>query len=129
MTEDQLGALIAGVLIASASWGLWRVAVAAASGRIRANAALGLRTPATTASEEAWEEGHRAALPVVRPLCLTAGALALAGALAGSWPPLGAALVLVAAAFLVGAAVSGGVIAHRAAQSVKAARGPDHQAS
>jgi hypothetical protein len=41
MTEDQFGALIAGVLITGASWGLWRVAVAAASGRIRVNAALG----------------------------------------------------------------------------------------
>jgi uncharacterized membrane protein len=129
MTEDQLGALLAGALLAGTSWGVWRITRAAAAGRIRANAALGLRTPATTASEKAWEEGHRAALPVLRPLCLVAGVLALAGALAGSWPPLGVAMILTAAAFLVGAAVIGGVIAHRAARSVEAAGRADHQTS
>lgn len=129
MTEDELGALIAGVLLVGASWGVWRITRAAAAGGIRANAALGLRTPATTASEEAWEEGHRAALPVVRPLCVAAAVLAVAGTLAGSWPPLGAALVLAAAALLVGAAVIGGVVAHRAARLVQAAGRPDHESS
>ncbi len=87
MTEHQLGALIAGVLLVGAGWGVWRITRAAAAGGIRANAALGLRTPATTASEEAWEEAHRAAPPVVRPLCLAAAVLAVTDALAGSRPP------------------------------------------
>jgi hypothetical protein len=129
MTEDQWGALVAGAIIAVASWGVWGVTVAAAAGRVRANGALGLRTTATTASEEAWEEAHRAALPVVRPLCLASGVTALAGALAGSWPPAGEVLVLIAAALLVGAAALGGVIAHRVARSVGQADQGNHQAS
>ncbi len=36
---------------------------AGATGRMTANPTMGLRTPATVASHEAWEAGHRAALP------------------------------------------------------------------
>lgn len=46
-----MGALIAGVVLALASVGVWRVVEAAASGRIEANGAVGLRTPATMASK------------------------------------------------------------------------------
>ena len=117
MSEDQGGALLAGVLLALASVGVWRVVVAAADGRIRGNGALGLRTPATMASEAAWEGGHRAALPLVRPLCVAAAVSALLGAVLGSWPPTGLIFVLLAAAFLVIGTVGGGIVAHRAARS------------
>lgn len=120
MNEDQGGALLAGALLALASVGVWRVVVGAAAGRIRNNGALGLRTPATMSSEEAWEAGHRAALPVVKPLCIGAGIAAVAGAILGSWAPAGIVLVLIAAGLLVAGAVGGGVAAHRAARSVSA---------
>jgi hypothetical protein len=70
------------------------------------------------ASEAAWEGGHRAALPVVRPLCVAAAASALAGAVMGSWPPAGVILVLIAAALLVGGTVGGGIVAHRTARTL-----------
>ena len=118
MNEDQAGALLAGVLLALASVGVWCVVVGAAAGRIKNNGALGLRTPATMRSEEAWEAGHRAALFVVKPLCVWAGIAAVAGAVLGSWPPAGIVLVLISAGLLVAGTVGGGVVAHRAARSI-----------
>ena len=99
------------------SVGVRRVVVSAAGVRIKANGVLGLRTPATVASEAAWEAGHRAALPLVRPLCVAAVASGFLGAALGSWPPAGVIFVLVAAAFVVGGTVGGGIIAHRGART------------
>ncbi|MEP7159875.1 MAG: SdpI family protein [Dermatophilaceae bacterium] len=51
---------------------------AGASGRLTANASMGIRTPATVASHEAWRAGHRAAWPwavgiaAVAALCIIA---------------------------------------------------------
>jgi uncharacterized membrane protein len=116
VNEDQGGALLAGALLSLASIGAWRVVVAAATGRIRANSALGLRTPATVASEAGWEEAHRAALPVIRPFCIAAVVAGLAGAAMGSWPPVGVILVLSSAALLVSGTVGGAIAGHRAAR-------------
>lgn len=118
MTEDQLGALVAGALLTVASVGVWRMVAAAAAGQFPRSSAVGLRTPATTASDEAWRQGHRAALPIVRSFCASAAVAAVAGAALGSWPPAGAVLVLVAAALLVSGAILGALSAHRAARSL-----------
>ena len=118
MTEDQAGALLAGVVVSLASLGVWGMVAAAATGRFPRSALVGLRTPATTESDEAWQEGHRAALSVVRPSCASAAAAAVAGAALGSWPPAGAVLVLVAAGLLAAGAILGALSAHRAARSL-----------
>ena len=110
--------MIAGAALALVSLGVWRVVVAAATGRIRKNDHLGLRTSETLASEEAWQEGHRATLPVLQPLCLVAGVSSLAGAVLAYWRPAGGLLVWVAAALLIAGAIVGGSVANRAARAM-----------
>jgi hypothetical protein len=70
------------------------------------------------ASQEAWQAGHRASLPLIQPLCVAAATSGTLGAALGSWPPAGIVLVLVAAALLVLGAVGGAIVAHRAARAI-----------
>jgi uncharacterized membrane protein len=92
--------------------------LAAARGALSANGLLGIRTPATQRSDDAWRAGHRAALPVVT----SGGVVGFVGALAvvgGAVPPgftaETAGLVLIV---LEGVAVSvGAVVADRAART------------
>ncbi len=65
---------------------------AGATGRLTANASMGLRTPATVASHEAWRAGHRAAWPwalglaAIAALCLVAAfTLSFAGRDVAAW--------------------------------------------
>lgn len=46
-----------------------------ATGGMGRNGAVGIRTRATKRSDDAWQAGHTAALPVVRILCLALLAL------------------------------------------------------
>lgn len=100
-----------------------------ASGAIRRNSAVGIRTKATMASDDAWRAGHAAAAPMLTAAFLTAYAaaltslaLALALALTDSGSP--AAVIVPAAgtvaflALLVAAAV-------KANSAARAAGDPD----
>ncbi|SIH24835.1 Predicted integral membrane protein [Mycobacteroides abscessus subsp. abscessus] len=53
------------VIVVSVTW-------RAATGRLPRSQTVGIRTPATLASEKAWRAGHRAALPVMSLLVLIA---------------------------------------------------------
>ncbi|GAA0397638.1 SdpI family protein [Streptomyces luteireticuli] len=46
-----------------------------ASGNIRRNSVIGIRTKATMSSDSAWEAGHAAATPMLTVTCLTAYAV------------------------------------------------------
>lgn len=118
MSEDQAGALVSGVLLAAATLGVWWVVAAGADGRLGVNHWMGMRTSATMSSQDAWQAGHRAALPIVKPSCLAAAVVAGAGAVLGFRPPLGVVLMLVAAGLMLVGTIAGGVAAHRAARSV-----------
>ncbi|MEU2199751.1 SdpI family protein [Isoptericola sp. NPDC019482] len=101
--------------------GVWLVALAAARGRLTANGAIGIRTPATQRSQEAWVAAHRAALPLVAWGGLAVVAAALVVLLGGFLEPagletVGITLVLAEGVLVVIAAA----VAHRAAVQVPA---------
>lgn len=93
---------------------------AAAAGRIRVNALVGIRTASTMASERAWRAGHRAALPLVRVLAagfvlgaVVGAVLGLAGVVeVGVWVAL--APVVLLAALLVPLVLRSGAAAEAA---------------
>lgn len=117
MSESQVGALVGGIALATASLGTWWVIVAASRGRIRVNGFVGIRTRATLASQSAWQAAHREALPVVRPLTLVSAVVAVLSVAASFWPPWGTRGVLASAGLLVVGVVAGGVRGHHAARS------------
>lgn len=91
-----------------------------ASGRVARRGLVGLRTPATRRSDDAWLAAHRAALPITS---VVTAAAALAGVVVAlGWPrpdlPHGAvaAVVCVTAAGLVVAALVGVQAARATAQ-------------
>jgi len=101
--------------------GVWLITLTAARGRLGANGAIGIRTPATQRSEEAWAAGHRAALPLVGwggLAVVVVGLVVLVGGLVDADAAETAGLVLlVTEGALV---VVAGVVAHRAATRVPA---------
>lgn len=64
------GLVMAGVLCQYAT-------SAAAAGKLPLNSSIGLRTTRTKSSEEAWQAGHRAALPHTKVACVVAIATAV----------------------------------------------------
>ncbi|CAL8900068.1 hypothetical protein KVA01_09990 [Kocuria varians] len=70
MDESSIGALIgivSSLMVVAILYGVTR---AGATGGMGRNGAVGIRTRATKRSDDAWQAGHAAALPVVRVLCL-----------------------------------------------------------
>ena len=90
------------------------VTAAAARGAIPANGLVGIRTPATQRSEEAWRAAHRAALAVVVPggVLVAVAGVVLAVLRRGS-DATGPGLVLLGAFLVV--ALAGLALAQRAA--------------
>ena len=84
---------------------------------------VGIRTPATRRSDEAWVTAHRAALAQVKPSGLVLGPLAVAGLAVLVWNPLVAvvweSLVLVACLVWVLLACHSGVLAARQVNAVR----------
>jgi len=108
---------------------IWAVTAAAAHGTLSANGLIGIRTPATQRSEEAWRASHRAALRLLTPTSLV---VAIAGLIVALVPPVtrsvGEAGGLVLLGVYVLALIGAGVIAHRAAQRSSTATG-EHDTS
>ncbi|CAM3888386.1 SdpI family protein [Isoptericola cucumis] len=99
--------------------GVWLMTVAAARGRIGANGAIGIRTPATQRSQEAWVAAHRAALPLVTWGGLAVVVAALVVVLGGFLEPTALEMVGITLVLAEGVlAVIAGVVAHRAAARV-----------
>jgi hypothetical protein len=115
VSEDQVGALVLGAVACAVGPFVHWLTERAATGRLRRNYWAGLRTSRTLASDEAWVDGHRAALPWTRR---TAGATVLLGAmtLCLAVPAPDAALVtgLAAVALVVAGALLSVRGAHRA---------------
>ncbi|MFL0459970.1 SdpI family protein [Kytococcus sedentarius] len=122
--------LVAG---ASLTFGLLLIAAvvhfigqAAAGGELRRNRAVGIRTRATMASDEAWTTGHSAARGMLRIAAIVALVFAAATATvtftsAPSWVvPLVGVTGLVVAGLVT---VRGAVVASRAAHEVTDSRG------
>lgn len=96
--------VIGGIGLLGTAVMVWLVTRAAATGDLASNSAIGIRTAATTASEEAWRRGHHAALPATRFVCavstVAAAAMFVAGILSGSDEPSLLVLVLFSAGYV-----------------------------
>lgn len=112
-----VGLVVLGVLLIA-------VAALVRSGALERNSLLGLRTPATTATDGSWRAGHVAAEPLMRwggPLSVVLGVAPaavvgfLGAAGAGRNPALVPLLVAGGYVLVVGVVVAAGVRAHRAA--------------
>jgi hypothetical protein len=92
----------------------------AANGRLRRNQWVGIRTPSTMRSDQAWMVGHRAALRLT-PLYLLATAIACAALLWAALYATTTAVIMViglgGVAALVAVLLYTGIIAGKAAKS------------
>lgn len=102
----------------------------AAEGTLDVNGGVGIKTRLTRSSQQAWEIGHRAALPWVRRcalLCLGTGVLALVSFLVAEGPLLGQTVpvfvLIVGYGGLVVLLARGTVAANRAVRSSGDERG------
>jgi hypothetical protein len=125
-------ALSGGIGLILVATGLFVISIAnrGADGRLAKNRVAGIRTTATLKSDEAWlagqQAGHRysvlagkfsvatGVVPVVIGLVMALFNAVRPDVYLGIW----VALLLVGVAFLVGAAVAGAVVGHRAAKAV-----------
>ncbi|HEY0640554.1 MAG TPA: SdpI family protein [Pseudonocardiaceae bacterium] len=109
--------LVAGLLVVTGA-ALGVAAVGGLLGRLPRNRFVGVRTPATLASDEAFRVGNRVA---GAPLLAAAGVAVLGGLVAPAAPSLVVFLVIVGVcvAGVVGLMVAGGVLGTRAAESVR----------
>lgn len=108
-----------GVLVAVAGVGLGVAGWLGLRGTLPRNRFVGVRTPATMGSDQAFQLGNRVAGP---PL-LAAGAVALLGGVAAAAAPSSGAFVVVlcvVAVGVVGLSVAGGWLGSRAAAAVPA---------
>ncbi len=125
MTDDQWGLIAAAVVLVAGAVLARQVTRAAARGSLRPNHVAGMRTSATMSSPEAWQAGHRAALPwtdtaAAGCLVLAVAAVLLMVADVGLGWSLG--VVTVGAVLLLVGALGGGLVAHRVAKRVRAGR-------
>ncbi|MGQ7297400.1 SdpI family protein [Quadrisphaera sp. KR29] len=113
-------AVLVGALLLATGGLVPYVVARAASGRLRRNAWVGVRTPGTLASDAGWRAGHAAA----RPWAVAAGALMALGGLAGLVVGAGTGSPGFFVAAVVGGAVLGAAaLAAGAVRADAAARG------
>ncbi|MFE4466568.1 SdpI family protein [Oerskovia sp. NPDC056781] len=95
-----------------------------ATDRMTRNGLIGIRTPATQASDAAWIAGHRAALKVVLPGAALVAALAVVGSVMG---PDGATDVVffAVAGVLLTEGIAAAVVAEIAARGADAVQGDE----
>lgn len=106
------------VLLALCSLGIAAANHACATGRIKVNALVGIRTPRTMVSEETWQAGHRAAVQPLWTSGIAAAAISLAGLLFLAEPTTQVLMSLMACALLLVAVLYGTKLANTAAVEV-----------
>ncbi len=124
MVTGAGGLIVAGLLV-------YVVTRQAARGSLDVNGGVGIKTTWTKSSSQAWEVGHRAALPWVRRcavLCLATAVLALVLVVVGADDPLlgqtiPVALVIVGYGGLLVLMVVATTAANRAVRSLSEAHG------
>lgn len=95
----------------------------AADGRIGVDAAAGIRTKQTMASEEAWRAAHVAAKPWNQFAAMIAVVTGFAVIALSSSAPALFGVLLVGAALCLAVVVTAAIIGHRAARAVNEAAG------
>ena len=91
----------------------------AASGRIGPNPGMGIRTPATRSSPEAWHAARRAAMPIMQFAAMVSLATGVVVLFLRSSPILFWGVLLVGATLLASLSVVGAIVAERAAKSIR----------
>lgn len=116
MSDDLAARVVLVVVMVATGVVLLATARAGADGRLRRNGLVGIRTPATMASDEAWRAGHVAAEPATR----WAGWVAIASGVPALLPVavgVGVGSVLAGSAAVLALVVRGAVVAGRAARA------------
>ena len=116
MCEEQVAGLVLGLTAGAVGLLVHEVTRRAASGRLRRSPWVGLRTARTLASDDAWVDGHRAALPWTRRTAwatVVLGVVTVVLAVSGAVAPAVATGLLAMAAVIAGSLL-GTVAAHRA---------------
>ena len=114
-----MGRAVIGVVMLGMGVLLWWMARAAAAGRLARNALVGIRTPSTMASDEAWLAAHQRAERPTRAAAVASAAVAAACLV----PMPEAALVTVVlggAAVILGLVIRAAVVGGRAARATSA---------
>ncbi|SKB04694.1 SdpI/YhfL protein family protein [Aeromicrobium choanae] len=115
----MLGRAVVGLVMLGVAALLWWMARAAAAGRLERNALVGIRTPSTMASDEAWLAAHQRAERPTKAAAITSAAVAAACLL----PMPEAALITVVlggCAAILGLAIHAAVVGGRAARATSA---------
>ena len=121
MSETQVGILIGAVVYLAMGAGMAFSVGRYAKGTSKLNGWIGIRTPATLHSQEAWTAGHRSSVPLFKlgVTVLLVGALALAVCVLVNAPEwLGITIILTVAVFTLGNMVHAAVVASAAARKV-----------
>ena len=103
------------LLLALCSLGIAAANHACASGRIKKNPWLGIRTGKTMVNEDTWQAGHRAAVQPMWVSGIAAAAISLAGLLFLDSPGTQTVMALMACALLLVAVIYGAKVANVAA--------------
>ncbi|MFC8303180.1 SdpI family protein [Specibacter sp. NPDC057265] len=112
------------VLLAACSLGIAAANHACATGRIKVNALVGIRTAQTMVSERTWQAGHRAAVQPLWVSGIAAAAISLAGLLFLDEPNTQVVMSLLACALLLVAVLYGTKVANTAALEALDAKEP-----
>ena len=119
MSEELTARIVLGAVMALVGVLLQWVASAGASGRLRRNAFVGIRTRSTLASDAAWLAAHRRAEGPTRLAGIAALVSAVVAAIPGPEDLLFGSIVA-AAAVILGLSVYGAVVGGRAAREADA---------
>lgn len=125
MTSEQAVIIFCVVLLIAAGFGAAALVRAAALGRVARNRAVGMRTRATLASDDAWRAAHAAAFTSVRRgswATLAFGIVAVVGVLVMPGSGVSEALSAVTGVALLVGVLGGGFAGHRAARRVVRSR-------
>lgn len=114
-----MGRAVIGVVMFGVAILLWWMARAAAEGRLERNALVGIRTPSTMASDEAWLAAHQRAERPTKAAALISAIVAAACLVPMPEAAL-VAVVLGGAAVILGLVIRAAVVGGRAARATTA---------